>query len=82
MLLSTVVAVALGVAPVNQDPQPVTGDFSARVGRFSQTIDRRGTTHVHGRDSSGRSYDLVLDKNGYVEATVGDHVVSFRVVEG
>jgi hypothetical protein len=81
MLMTTIVAVALGVAPVNQDPQSVTGDYSSRVGRYSQVVDRRGTTHVTGRDHLGTPYELVMDKNGNVEATVGERVITFRVKE-
>jgi hypothetical protein len=81
MLMSTVVAVALGVAPVKQDAQIVTGDYSSQIGRYSQSIDRRGTTHIRGRDNHGRDYDLVVDRNGNVEANIGEKVVSFRVKE-
>jgi hypothetical protein len=81
MMITTVVAVALGLAPVNESnaPQTVSGDYSAAVGRYSQTVDRRGTSRVRGVDSRGVSYELVLDKRGYVEATVGERSVSFRV---
>jgi hypothetical protein len=79
MLISTVVAVALGVAPVNPDNQVIAGDYSSQIGRYSQFVDRRGTTHLRGRDARGVSYDLVMDRNGFVEASVGDRVVSFRV---
>jgi len=83
MMMTTVVAVALGLAPVSEGsvPQTVSGDYSAAVGRYSQTVDRRGTNHVRGVDSRGVSYELVLDKRGYVEATVGERTVSFRVQE-
>ena len=83
MMMTTVVAVALGLAPVNEGSaaQTVSGDYSAAVGRYSQTVDRRGTNHVRGIDSHGVSYELVLDKRGYVEATVGERTVSFRVQE-
>ena len=83
MMMTTVVAVALGLAPVNENSaaQTVSGDYSAAVGRYSQTVDRRGTNHVRGVDSRGVSYELVLDKRGYVEATVGERAVSFRVQE-
>jgi hypothetical protein len=81
MLMTTVVAVALGVAPVNQDPQAVTGDYSSQVGHYSQIVDRRGTTHVTGRDRLGTPYELVMDKNGNVEATFGERVITFRVQE-
>ncbi|MBV8907382.1 MAG: hypothetical protein JOZ20_00100 [Sphingomonas sp.] len=80
--MSTIVAVALGVAPVNQDPQLVTGDYSRKIGSYSQTTDRRGTTHVRGRDAKGRTYDLTLDRQGNVEASTADRVVNFRVREG
>jgi len=83
MMMTTVVAVALGLAPINESSasQTVSGDYSAAVGRYSQTVDRRGTNHVRGVDSHGVSYELVLDKRGYVEATVGERAVSFRVQE-
>lgn len=81
MLMSTVLAVALGVAPVNHDPQSVAGDYSSQVGAYSQFVDRRGTTHVTGRDRRGRSYELVMDKRGNVEATVGERLITFRVKE-
>jgi len=83
MMMTTVVAVALGLAPLNEysDSQIVSGDYSAAVGRYSQTVDRRGTNHVRGVDSRGVPYELVLDKRGYVEATVGERTVSFRVQE-
>ena len=74
MLLSAVVAVALGVAPIDQatPAQTVSGDYTSQVGKFSQRVDRRGTTHVRGVDRRGSSYDITLDRHGYVEATVGD----------
>ena len=83
MMMTTVVAVALGLAPVNEGSvaQTVSGDYSAAVGRYTQTVDGRGTNHVRGVDSRGVSYELVLDKRGYVEATVGERTVSFRVQE-
>ena len=81
MLMSTVVAVALGIVPIDRDRAQISSDadYSAQVGRFSQTVDRRGTTYLRGVDARGRAYDLVMDKNGYVEANVGEHVVNFRV---
>jgi len=83
VVISTVVAVALGVAPVDSNgvAQPLTGDYSDRIGAFSQSVDRRGATHVRGRDARGVPYELVMDRNGYVDASVGEWVVSFRVKE-
>lgn len=83
MIMATVVAVALGLTPTRDvgATELVTGDYSAQVGHYSQSIDRRGTTYVKGRDRRGVAYDLVMDKLGYVEARVGDRVVTFRVQE-
>ena len=83
MLLSAVVAVALGVAPIDQatPAQTVSGDYTSQVGKFSQRVDRRGTTHVSGVDRRGSSYDITLDRHGYVEAIVGDQVVTFQVMD-
>lgn len=81
MIIATVVAVALGLAPVDESKasETVSGDYSKAIGLYSQTVDRRGTSHVRGIDSRGVPYELMVDKRGYVEATVGDRVVSFRV---
>ena len=82
MLMSTIVAVALGIAPTQGNQgQIVSGDYSAQVGQFTQYVDHRGTTHLKGRDRRGIAYDLVMDQQGYVEANFGDQVVSFRVQE-
>jgi hypothetical protein len=79
MLMSTVVAVALGLAPVSQDGS-VNGDYSAAVGRYSQTIDAQGKTHARGFSrQTGAPYDVAMDKDGNVEAQVGDWIVTFRV---
>ena len=70
MLMSTVVAVAIGVAPLKQGSaaETVAGDFSNQIGTFSQRVDRRGS-----------SYEITLDRRGNVEANIGDSVVTFRV---
>ena len=78
ILMSTVIAVALGLAPVKRDGS-VVGDYSAVVGRYSQTSER-GTIYARGFDRlTGAPYDVVMDKDGYVEAEVGDWTVTFRV---
>jgi hypothetical protein len=82
MLTTAVLAVALGLAPVNQDGSvDMARVNSAQVGHYTQTIDARGSTRVSGRDARGRCYDLVMDRHGHVEARVGDHVVWFDVSE-
>jgi len=81
MLMPLVIAVALGIAPVNQDGliRADSADYAARVGHYSQIVDRRGTAHVRGRDGRGQAYDLVIDRQGYVEASIGERVVTFRI---
>lgn len=83
MLMSTVVAVALGLVPIHQDPTVLdsAADYSAAIGHYSQTVDRRGTTYLRGEDANGRSYELVMDKNGNVEASFGERVITFRVTQ-
>lgn len=79
MLMSTVVAVALGFAPVKQDGL-VAGDYSAIVGQYSRSIDRKGRTHARGFNRlTGTPYDVAMDKDGNVEAKVGDWTVTFQV---
>lgn len=82
MITATVIAVALGLTPVDsaRPSQVVTGDYDAMVGRYSETVDRRGTIHVHGLHPSNRApYDVTITRGGEVEASVGDAIVSFRV---
>lgn len=83
MIMSTVVAVALGLTPVQNDgpAELITGDYSAKVGHYSQFTDRRGTTYLNGYDRRGVAYKLVMDKHGYVEGQVGYRQVHFRVQE-
>lgn len=79
MLMSTIVAVALGLAPVRPDGS-VSGDYSAVVGRYSQSIDGGGRTHARGFNRlTGAPYDVAMDKDGNVEARVGDRTTTFRI---
>lgn len=81
MLMSTIVAVTLGMAPIAQDGT-VTGDYSNIVGRYSQTIDRRGTTHLSGfHRVTGAPFEIAVDKDGNVEGIVGDMVITFKARE-
>jgi hypothetical protein len=82
MLMTTVVAVALGLAPVKPDGTvaPSRDNYAAIVGRYSQTIDPGGTKHVRGYDRlTGAPYDVSIDKNGNVEGTVGSWYIKFHV---
>lgn len=84
-MMTTIVAVALGITPVNHDGtvEPV-GEAEARmVGRYSETVDDTGTTHLIGMDrNTGQGFHLTVNPYGRVEGTVGNWVVSFQIANG
>jgi len=82
MLMSTVVAVALGFAPVNPDGtvQPRPDNYARVAGHYTESVDSRGNRHLRGFNGvTGQPYDVVIDANGNVEAAVGDWTVTFQV---
>jgi len=79
MIMTTVLAVALGLAPV-KDGEAVRGDYAKAIGRYSQTVDKQGTVHLRGR-FHGSPYEIDIDRNGQVEGTAGDFSVSFLVTD-
>lgn len=84
MLMTTVVAVALGFAPIKQDGsiEPSRDNYSAMVGNYTQTVDRDGTTHLRGYSRfTGAPYDLKIGPDGKVEGDVGNFYVTFAVKE-
>jgi hypothetical protein len=82
-MMSTVIAVALGLVPINDDPTflSASADYSGGIGRYSQSVDRNGATHLRGFDRSGASYDISVAKDGSVRATIGERLVTFRIAE-
>lgn len=81
MLMSTIVAVALGMAPIAQDGT-VSGDYSKIVGRYSQKVDKRGTTRLTGfHRVTGAPFEITIDKDGNVEGTVGEMSITFKARE-
>jgi hypothetical protein len=88
MLMNAVLAVALGLAPVKagqnvQVFQYKPSDYAGLIGRYSQSTDGRGTTHLRGFDRlTGRPFEIAVAKDGSVEGSVGDMYVTFRVSEG
>lgn len=86
MLMSAVVAVALGLAPVKESSsaQLVRFDEAAiaqQIGRYEQFVGKDGLTHIRGFDQLGRSYDLTIDGKGHVEGRAGSWDVSFQVAD-
>lgn len=87
MIINAVLAVALGLAPVKPgvDAQVIQynpTDYAGLIGRYHQSTDRRGVTHLTGFDRlTGRSFDIAVASNGRVEGTVGDMYVTFNVSE-
>jgi hypothetical protein len=86
MMMSAVIAVALGIVPVtdNGPPQLVRFDQSEiarQIGRYSLSLRKDGKTRVSGFDRLGRAYDLTLDASGHVDGSVGDMIVTFDVAD-
>lgn len=81
VLSSTILAIALGLVAVPEG-QVVEIDgraFAKDLGRYTETIDRRGVRHLRGIDRRGRAYEATIDTKGRVDALVGDHVIEFTV---
>ena len=84
MIMNAVLAVALGLTPVKPGietqviPYNPT-EYSGLIGRYHQSTDSRGTTHLTGFDRDGRPYDIAVTSNGRVEGTVGGLYVTFTV---
>lgn len=83
MLMSTVIAVAVGIVPTDRDPAVVRADadYSAQVGRNSQSTDRHGATRLHGFDRTGAPYEIIVEKDGSALAMIGDRLITFHVRE-
>ena len=84
MMMNAVLAVALGLTPVNPNGAPQTIRVSdsaiAQIGSYTQSIDRKGRTHLNGVDHrTGAPYDFTVEANGDVQGTLGPWNVSFNV---
>ena len=81
-MMSTIVAVALGLSPVNADGtvQPISDKEAQMIGSYSEFIDDTGTTHLRGVNRmTGELFDLTVNPQGRVEGSVGNWVVTFQV---
>jgi len=87
MIMNAVLAVALGLAPVKagQEVQTIQynpTEYAGLIGRYQQSTDRRGVTHLRGFDRlTGRPFDIAVASNGQVEGTVGETYITFHVSE-
>ena len=87
MLMNAVLAVALGLAPIKAGQQVQViqykpSDYAGLIGRYSQSIDKRGTTHLTGFDRlTGNPFDLAVAEDGHVAGNVGDMYVTFEISE-
>ena len=83
MIISAVLAVALGLTPVKDSAAPqfvvVDDKVAAQVGRYMQTVGKDGRTHVRGFDRLGRAYEIAIDSKGHVEGQVGDWYVTYDI---
>lgn len=81
-IMNTIVAVALGLVPVNADGtvQVVGASETREIGRISQTTIFNGTTRLKGfTRTHGKRFNLDVAPDGRVKGIVGDYDISFRV---
>ena len=85
MMISAIVAVALGLTPVPESKSPqlvrVDDKIAAQIGKYRQFTGKDGKTHVRGFDRLGRSYDLAIDSHGHVTGLAGSWEVSFDTAD-
>ena len=80
--MPTIISIALGLTPVPSDGtvKLVNAQTEQLIGRYEETVDDTGTTHLRGYDrQSGRPYHITVNPYGRVEGSVGDWVVTFNV---
>jgi hypothetical protein len=81
-MMTTIVAVALGLTPISNDGtvQPISADQARKIGRFAETTDDTGTTHLTGVNRhTGERFYLTINPYGRVEGSVGNLAVTFKV---
>jgi hypothetical protein len=85
MTMYAILAVALGLTPVNYSGAPQTirvdeAQAAKQVGHYVQSVDSRGRTMLSGFDRrSGAPYEVTVDQSGNVQGTVGPWFVTFKV---
>ena len=80
--MNSIISIALGLTPVQADGTVRAVDAAQTnvIGRFSESVDDTGTTHLMGVDpKTGKPYHLTVNPQGRVEGSVGDWVVTFQL---
>ena len=81
-IMTTIVGVALGLSPVQSDGtvEPISKSDARLIGRYSETVDDTGTTHLRGVNRrTGQPFHITVNPFGRVEGSVGTTVVTFQV---
>jgi hypothetical protein len=81
-MMTTIIGVALGLAPVQGDGtvQPISKQDQNLIGRFKESVDDTGTTHLRGVNRrTGEIFHITVNPYGRVEGSVGTKVVTFQV---
>ena len=81
-MMTTIIAVALGFAPVQGDRSVVqiSNAHDSMIGSFTETVDDTGTTHLRGVNRmTGEVFHLTVNPHGRVTGSVGESTVTFQI---
>jgi hypothetical protein len=81
-MMTTIIAVALGLTPVEGDGivQPIDRHDESMIGSYTETVDDTGTTHLRGVNRlTGEIFHITVNPHGRVQGSVGNSLVTFRV---
>jgi len=81
-MMTTILGAALGLTPIQSDGtvQPLSDRDAQIIGRYDETVDDTGTTHLQGVNRrTGEFFHLTVNPFGRVEGSVGAWVVEFQV---
>jgi hypothetical protein len=81
-MMTTIIAVALGLTPVERGGtvQPISSQDAYMIGNFSETVDDTGTTHLRGVNRlTGEIFHITVNPQGRVAGSVGSSIVTFNV---
>jgi len=79
-MMTTIISVALGFTPVQHDGvvQPISKQDEALIGKFTESVDDTGTTHLRGVNrKTGELFHITVNPHGRVVGSVGSSTVTF-----